>query len=84
MVTLAGKTMVSETTQWAAVTTHQGSIKEPPQPLVPVGKVSHRRACHGHAPFAANEPPTIVGRLLFAGAMLAVIAEPDEVTVFGV
>ena len=46
------------TTQWAAVTTHKGSTKVPPQNCVRPWYVSSI-ACHGHEFTAASVPPTI-------------------------
>ena len=46
------------TTQWAAVTTHKGSTKVPPQNCVRPRYVSSI-ACHGHEFTAASVPPTI-------------------------
>ena len=43
--------------QWAAVTTHCGWTKVPPQKVKPEDVLTW--ACHGQAPFGASFPPTI-------------------------
>ena len=47
----------SPSRQWAAVTTHRGSTKVPPQNWKPEGVLIC--ACHGQAPLGAAVPPTI-------------------------
>ena len=45
-------------TQWAAVTTHSGVTREPPQNGKPVRVWTI--ACQGQLPFGASAPPTIL------------------------